>query len=331
MPRRTGKAAVGVDIGGTKILAAIFDRRGRVLGRAKTPTELSGPGPFLDSLSEVIKEALGTAGLTLKQTAGVGVGCPGLVDAKRGVVLSSANIPFFKKFHLAKALSRRTGRPVAVENDVNAGLYGEFRFGAARGARHAAGFFLGTGIGGALIIDGRLYRGATGAAGEFGHQFVDPFGPLCGCGNRGCVEAVCGRPGIAAEAAVLAARRHAPHLLKKCGTDIAKIKSGALAKAAGEDTAVRRLLEAKAAALAIAVGNVANILDPELIVLGGGLTEAMPGFFAREVRRAVRGHAMPGILASLRIVEAKLGDHAVAAGAAALAWASDPRRDVRSS
>ncbi len=319
MAPRSGRIAVGVDVGGTKVLAAVFDRKGRVLGRAKTPTDLSGPAPFLDSLSEVIKEALGTAGLTLKQAAGVGVGCPGLIDAARGILLSSANIPFLRQFPLAKALSRRTGRPAAVENDVNAGLYGEFRFGAARGIRHAAGFFLGTGIGGALILDGRLYRGATGAAGEFGHQFVDPFGPLCGCGNRGCVEAVCGRPAISAEAAVLAARRQAPHLLKKGGTDITKIKSGALAKAAESDSAVRRLLQNKAAALSIAVGNVANILNPELIVLGGGLVEAMPGFFAREVRQAVRSHAMPGILASLRIAEAALGDHAVAAGAAALA------------
>ncbi len=319
MARRSGGIAVGVDVGGTKVLAAVFDRKGKVLGKAKIPTDLSGPGAFLDSLTEVIKESLGMAGLTLKQAAGVGVGCPGLINAARGEVLSSVNIPFLRQFPLAKALSRRTGRPAAVENDVNAGLYGEFRFGAARGILHAAGFFLGTGIGGALILDGRLYRGATGAAGEFGHQFVAPFGPLCGCGNRGCVEAICGRPAIAAEAAVLAARRQAPHLLKKCGTDIAKIKSGALAKAAGEDAAVRKLLEAKAAALAIAVGNVANILNPELIVLGGGMTEAMPGFFAREVRRAVRAHAMPGVLSALRIVEAELGDHAVAAGAAALA------------
>jgi glucokinase len=260
---------------------------------------------------------MGDAGLQSSQLAAVGAGCPGVLDYRTDRIVSSANIPFIKDYPLARKLQKLFKVPAAVENDANMGLYGEQQFGAAAGCEHVAGFFLGTGIGGALILDGKLYRGSSGAAGELGHIFLDPLGPGCGCGNRGCLEALAGRLALAGEAAVLAARGGAPHLMNEAGADVRKLKSGALARAVAEgDRRLKDLVRRKAALVGLAMANIVNTLDPEAIVLGGGLVEAMGELIVPAAEESMRRHAMPDISRHVTVAPAKLGDMAIVMGAA---------------
>ncbi|MFA6003731.1 MAG: ROK family protein [Elusimicrobiota bacterium] len=317
------KVVVGIDLGATKMLVGAM-RGGRVLATVKAKTDPAGGEKlFLSTIASAVKQALGEAGISLKQLAAVGAGCPGVIDYRKDRVICSANIPFIRDYPLARKLSRLFRVPAAVENDANMGLYGEQQFGAAAGLRHVAGFFLGTGIGGALILDGRLYRGSSGAAGELGHIFLDPLGPICGCGNRGCLEALAGRLALAGEAAVLAARGGAPKLMADVGADLKRIKSGALARAVRSDHELRDLVRRKAALVGIAMANITNTLDPELIVLGGGLVEAMPGLIVPAAEQSMRRHAMPDIARHVKVVAAELGDLAILMGAAK--WALDQK------
>ena len=204
-----------------------------------------------------------------------------------------------------------------VDNDVNVGTYGEYRFGEIKDCESVLGVFPGTGIGAGIIIDRKLYYGFSGAAGEFGHMTVQIDGPYCGCGKRGCLEGIASRVAIAADVAALAARGDAPYILEKCGTDLTKIRSSALADAvkAGEKM-VEGVIRKAAYYVGMATGNAINILSPEAVVLGGGLVEAMPELYLEEVKRGIKDHAMPSLRKDVRIVTAKLGDDAVVLGGA---------------
>jgi len=179
------------------------------------------------------------------------------------------------------------------------------------------GVFPGIGIGGGVIVGGKLLHGFSGAAGEVGHMTIEVDGPYCGCGKRGCLEALASRIAIAKEVAALAARGDAPYIAENFGTDIANIRSGALAKAieAG-DAMVEDVVRRAAYYVGIAVANLINVLSPEAVVLGGGLVEAMESLFIEEATRAITDHAMPFLRKNVRLVPAKLGDDAVVLGAA---------------
>ena len=316
------KAIVGIDLGATKMLVGVLKGR-KVLAAVKAKTDpAGGEREFFATIAATVARAVGDAGLKSTQLAAVGAGCPGVLDYRTGRIVSSANIPFIKDYPLARKLEKLFKVPAAVENDANMGLYGEQRFGAATGCEHVAGFFLGTGIGGALILDGKLFRGSSGAAGELGHIFVDPLGPACGCGNRGCLEALAGRLALAGEAAVLAARGGSPYLMKESGADVRKLKSGALGRAvAAGDKQLKELVRRKAALVGLAMANVVNTLDPECIVLGGGLMEALGNVILPAAEESMRRHAMPDIASHVTVAPAKLGDMAIVMGAAQ--WVRD--------
>ncbi len=313
---------IGIDVGGTKIMAVLYDRYFHPLAKARTKTRPSeGEKHFLGILRDAVRQVLKETHLDKEEVLGVGLGCPGIINEKRGVVLSSPNIRFLKNYPLTQKLSKATGLPATAANDVKAGLYGEQQFGAAKGCRNVVGVFIGTGIGGAAIADGRMIYGAAGGAGEMGHIQVDPSGPLCGCGKRGCLEAVASRLAIASEAAVLAARQQAPALFRKAGTDLSDIRSGTLAKAIRSgDRSLELLVRNKARLIGTVLGGLVNVLNPELIVLGGGLAEALSRYLVPEADTAMRQSAMPALSKTVKIVPAKLGDYAVAMGAAKMAW-----------
>lgn len=319
--KKKKKHIIGIDLGGTKMLTALMDERFKILSSTKMKTEVSkGDKHFVNGIAESIYQVLDESEADLKSLKAIGIGCPGIID-DHGIVIESPNIRFLRQYPLAKKISKIFKVPVVLENDVNAGLYGEFAFGAAKGHRDIVGIFPGTGIGGALILNGALYRGFTGAAGEIGHILVDPLGPMCGCGKRGCLEALAGRLAIASEAALLAAKQQAPKLYKMSGTDIKDIKSGALKRAidAG-DQKIKDLMVRKSRILGIAMANVVNILNPEMIVLGGGLVEAMSRIVVNEARESMRQHAMQSIAKYVQVVPAQLKDDAIILGAAKLAW-----------
>ena len=295
-----------------------MDKDFEILAEVKIKTKPEkGERFFIRNLSATMKQLLLESKVRAKEVIGIGIGCPGFINPDKGVIAASPNIPFLKNYPLAKRVSRLTGIPVTLGNDVQTGLYGEHQFGAAKGYDNVIGIFMGTGIGGALILNGKPYRGASGSAGEVGHVQIDPLGPICGCGQYGCLEAFAGRLAISAEAAIAVARQKAPHLAKKSGTDIRDIKSGALAKAirAG-DTAIEHLIRAKAKRVGTLMGNLVNVLNPDMIVLGGGVVEAMPSLIARRAEKTMRAVALPTSSKYVQVAVAKLGDHSIVMGAA---------------
>jgi len=314
---KPGEHIVGVDIGGTKMMATVLDHTFKVVGRCRKKSR----GKDTSAASEervykVIDEALTEAGNP--EIQGIGVGSPGPLNPVTGTIIDTPNLGW-KNFPLAKLLKKRYGAPVLVDNDVNVGTYGEWRMGEVQNCAHVLGVFPGTGIGSGIIIDGKLFHGFSGAAGEFGHMTIEADGPFCGCGKRGCIEALASRIAIAKEVAALAAREDAPYILENCGTNLSRIRSGVLAKAiAAGETKVEIVVRKAAYYLGIAVGNAINLLSPEAVVLGGGLVEAMEQLYLEEVRRAVKDHAMPFLRKGVKIVPAKLGDDAVVLGAACL-------------
>ena len=311
---------IGFDLGGTKMMAAVFDGSFRMKAsrRAKTKS-LDGTDDVLERIRTTICGAMEDAGLQNGIPSGIGVGCPGPLDLDRGVILHAPNLGW-RNVPLKSKLEKQFKSPTVIANDVDAGTYGEYRFGAARGARCVLGIFPGTGIGGACIYEGRILRGRTGSCMEIGHIKVQPEGRLCGCGQRGCLESTASRLAISAEAAAAVYRGEAPILKALAGTDIANIKSGTLAKAInGGDTAIENIVRSAARHIGAAAADVANLLAPDVIVLGGGLVEALPDLIVGEVRETVLARIMPAFAKGLKIVPAELGDNAVVMGAAALA------------
>lgn len=311
---------IGFDLGGTKMLSIVFDSNFKPIGRCRKKTRgFEGMAAGLDRINSVIKESIEDAGITKKKISGLGIGCPGPLDYEHGVIREAPNLGW-TKIPIKESIENEFGFHAEIANDVDAGVFGEYSFGAGRGARCVFGIFPGTGIGGGCVYEGKLFRGAKTSCTEIGHIPVLPGGPQDGAGNPGSLESVASRLSIASLAAQAAYRGAAPNLMDATGTDIASIRSGALAEAirAG-DTVVKDIVEDACYYLAMGVVTIVHLMAPDVIVFGGGLVEAMPDIFLKQIEKTAR----PRILSSLRdefsIVEAKLGDDAAVLGAAALA------------
>jgi glucokinase len=311
---------VGFDLGGTKMLAAVFDEGFEPLAKKRKRTRAQdGAAGGLKRMIGLIETTLAEAGIGVDGVAGIGVGCPGPLDLDRGIILETPNLGW-KKIRVRAELEKAFGCPVVIANDVDAGVYGEYRLGAARAARCVVGVFPGTGVGGGAVYNGEIIRGAKGSCVEIGHLPVVRDGPLCGCGRRGCLEAVAGRLAISAAAAIAAYRGEAPHLLAKAGTDVARIRSRALCESiAAGDTAVENIVREAARTIGWAMAGVVNLLAPDVVLLGGGLVEDMPKLFQEEVSAAVNARVMPSYENSFEVVVAELTGDATITGAAA--WA----------
>lgn len=312
---------VSVDLGGTKVLSAVFSKNMERIARSKKKTNPGeGSDSILETIDRCIKDALEKADRPISSVSAIGVTVPGVFDRDTGTIIQTPNLPFVD-YPLKARLETRYDSPVFIENDVNAGTYGEFVAGVAQGYRHIVGIFPGTGIGGGLILDGRLYLGATGNAGEIGHMIINPDGPLCGCGKHGCLEAHASRSAMSKDAVFLASSGAAPETLEAVGTDFSNYTSKIYQKACeGGDERVAALVDRAAWFLGIGMANCANLLSPEMIVVGGGLIERLGARYLDVAERSMREHAMPGVAESVRVVAAILGDDATVVGAAALAY-----------
>jgi glucokinase len=325
--KKRKKYWVGFDLGATKMLALIFDPDFKMTGRARKKTQSrNGSQSGLDRIVQTIEGALVETGLQKDQLAGIGLGIPGPLDPSRGVVIHTPNLGW-RNFQLRKPLEEVFRCPVFVMNDVDAGMYGEFRFGVAQGTRCAVGVFPGTGIGGGCVYDGRIFTGRNRSCFEIGHIQLIPDGPLCGCGQRGCLEAVASRLAISASAASAVYRGEAPKLQALAGTDLSNIRSGALADAikAG-DTVIEEIVRNGARWLGVGVTTIVNLFAPDVVVLGGGLVEAMPAIYVEEVTKVTQDRVMAPFRGVFKIAVSQLGDDAVAKGAAAWAEACVDRR-----
>jgi len=320
MIKRRKKVWVGFDLGGTKMMATVFNASFRVLASAKAKTPVNEGAKAVQSrIRETIKEALKLAKVPVRSVSGIGVGCPGVLALDKGLILEAPNLGW-KRVALRALLRDWFHCRVVLANDVDAGTYGEYRFGAGQKARILLGVFPGTGIGGGCVYEGTLLRGKTGSAMEIGHIPIRENGRLCGCGKRGCLEAHAGRLAISAEVAQAVFRGDAPYLAARGGCDLKKLKSGVLSKAikAG-DTTVERIVRDGMRLMGRGIGGVVNLLAPDVVVLGGGLVEAMPRLVLEEVRIGLKETAMASFAKQVKVREAKLGDDATTLGAAALA------------
>lgn len=311
---------IGFDLGGTKMLATVMDGQFEILGRKRRKTRgHEGIDAGLKRIVETIEKALEDAQVERNSLGGIGVGCAGPLDLDRGIILEAPNLGW-ADVRIKDALEAAFGCPAVITNDVDAGVYGEYQFGAGRRSRCVLGVFPGTGIGGGCVYEDRILRGKSSSCLEIGHVQVLPGGPRCGCGQYGCLEAVASRLAIAAAAAQAAYRGQAPHLRKLAGTDLSEIRSGVLAQAIAEgDTVLERIVRDAARAVGTAIGGVVHLLAPDTVVLGGGLVEAMPKLYVSAVHEAAEAFVLPSFKGTFRVVAAELGDDATARGAAA--WA----------
>ena len=308
-------AVLAIDIGGTKLAAGIVDSEGRILARGEVPTlAAEGLEPVLGRIAELGRDLLSRPEVADVSVHRVGVGCAGPVDLKAGIVFNPPNLPGWVRVPLIDHLQQALALPAVLENDANAAALGEFRYGAGRGAQTIVYLTVSTGIGGGIILNGKVWHGLKDAAGEVGHMTVCPDGPVCGCGNRGCLEAMSSGTSIARRAreAVTAGRKTAL-------SEIPALTSADVVQLAQQgDPVARGVWESAVTYLGIGVGAVITILAPERVVIGGGVTKAGDYLFQplrEEVRRRVK--LVP--VESVPILPAALGPDVGILGAAAVA------------
>ncbi len=320
----TKRLAAGIDLGGTKILSAVMAEDGSVLGEDRCLTlAAEGPDAVVRRIIESLERALVRAEVEAAALEGAGISSPGPLDPWQGIVTEAVNLPGFRNVPLARLVSDACGRPALLEHDAAAAAYGELRFGAGAGFRHLVYVTVSTGIGAGIIIDGRVYRGASGAAGEVGHMSIDEQGPPCNCGSRGCVEAFSSGLAIARQAAEAMAAGRSP-LLQELAGGAPPTPELVHEAATRGDAACREVIEEAGRRLGIGLAGVLNCLDPQALIVGGGLT-GLGDLYLRPAFEAARGHAFEQNANDVTIGLAKLGDFASALGAAALMLDQEPR------
>ena len=309
----SARRAIGVDVGGTKTEALRVTDAGQIEARSRLPTPAKDQAATLGTIEQVVEDVL------TDDVVAVGMGAAGLVDVSTGVLLAAPNIAW-RNVPLRERIAGRFDRPVTVDNDATAAAWAEHLLGAGRGYRHLLFVGVGTGIGGGIVIDGRLTRGAHGLAGEIGHIIVEPGGPVCGCGNRGCWEQVAGGHALA--------RAGARAVLDDPESEIAKLARGDPARATGELVA-RAAAAGDGAAVAIVaevghrlgegIAGLVNVLDPEAVVVGGGVSELGAPLLDPIRERFLEAVEFADVRPEVTIVAAALGNDAGAIGAAMLA------------
>lgn len=312
---------VGVDLGGTKILSGVFDHSMECIGTAKLSTKSQrGVDRVVERIARCAQDAVDEADLTLKQVAGIGIGAPGAVDFNSGTVIFAPNLEGWKEIPLKKELEKALGVPVFIENDCNISALGVYAVELKSKPHSMVGIFVGTGIGGGLVIEGELYSGFGHTAGEIGHMVLEVNGPKCGCGNKGCFEALASRTAIFQQIKAGVKDGEKTLLTEMLGNDLADLRSGDLRKAIRRgDKFVDRIIEGAAEYIGIATANLVNILNPEVVVLGGGVIEALADEMMSVIVETATDYAMPGALKGVEIIPSKLGDNAGITGAAVLA------------
>jgi len=323
--KKKARYCIGLDLGGTSVFAAVVDAKKRkVLATAKRKTKAArGADVVVERMARTAQEAMDAAGLKPKKVASIGIGVPGPIIPEEGVVVRCANLgPTWDNYPLTRRLSALLPVPIVLDNDVNVGAVGEHAFGAGVGANDLVAIFVGTGVGGGIILDGKLRVGPNNSAGEIGHTVILDGGPLCGCGQAGHAEALCSRSAIEhtiVEAVEGGATSAAMELWRESGKDT--MSSGIIGDAYDSgDEITRKAVSRAQYYLGILIANCVNTLDPELVVVGGGMVERFGEAYLKPVREAARPHFLnPMAIDATPIVAASLGDRSGAVGAAILA------------
>lgn len=311
---------IGIDAGGTGIKYGLVRSTGEVVHFNKRPTEAQfGPDHVIERIAECI-EILSNHAQTMNQPIlAIGIGFAGPLDLVNGVVIEAPNLPGWTRIPLRDRLQERFRLPVVLENDANAAVYGEWWCGVGKGYKNMVGLTLGTGIGGGLIIDGRLYRGQIGAAGEIGHMVIDPNGPKCACGNQGCLEAFASGSAITRRAREAIDAGQSSQLITLANGDLSKLTAKMVhdAQKTGDALATRLMLET-ARYLGIAIASLINVFNPDIVSLSGGVANAGEDLFA-PLRAEAGARAFKQSFEGAQILQARLTDNAGVVGAAGVA------------
>ncbi len=321
MRKRSGKKryVVGIDVGGTNLKIAIIGLDGKIYKKLTLPTKkFNYKKKLIDALASHSKKIINECGLAEKNILGVGIGTPGLVDSTNGVIHYLVNIKGFKEVPLKKIIESKLKLPTFLDNDVNMMCLGELCYGSGIGAKSLVCVALGTGVGGGIALEGNLYRGFTLSAGEIGHTTINEDGPLCNCGNKGCLEAYVGNSYIVKDAIRRIRQNKNSLIVKLVNGKLSHITPKIISKAAykGDKTA-KDVLRSAGSHIGVGLANIINVLNPEKIVIGGGVAEAGKILFDA-IKASVRGRAMKVPAAAVEILKAKLGEDAGLIGAAAL-------------
>ncbi len=311
---------VGVDFGGTKILAGVFDDKFECRGRARVSTKADrSADEVIGRIARCVREAVDECDLDLKQIQAIGIGAPGAVDSDSGRVIFAPNLGW-NDVPLKKELEKQIDVPVWLENDCNVCTLGVYEVELKAKPRELIGIFLGTGIGGGLILEGKLYSGFNRTAGEIGHMVLEIGGPKCGCGNKGCFEALASRTAIFRRIKEAVKEGQKTLLTEMLGPDLEDLRSGDLRKAIKRgDKFVEHVIEEAAEYTGIAVANLINLFNPEVVVIGGGLMEQLEDEMLAIIIETAMDYAMPGTTKGIEVMATQLGDDAGITGAAVLA------------
>jgi len=312
------KGVLGVDIGGTKVAVGVVDREGKILTQGRTPMVANGSSEAgLEAVVSAIDSMFSSTPLEIES---IGICAPGPLDPNSGIILNPPNVPCWRNFPLAERIRAKYKVPVKVDNDANAAALAETLWGAARGFRYVFYATIGTGIGTGIVFDGAIYHGKTGSAGEGGHISIDYRGPVCGCGKRGCIEILAAGPAIGARARDKAAAEpsRGRMLLDLAKGDAGSITSHHVSEAfESGDPLATEVLEDTVHLLTIWLGNIVDLLDPDVIVIGGGVAAMLKRFF-EEIRNGVPDWCVNPSASEIPLFMAHYGADAGIAGGAAL-------------
>lgn len=315
-----GSVLIGVDVGGTNIRMGVVTPAGDILKRIHYPTDMSrGPSAMIETLCIRLLALIREMADKPRSEIRIGIGVPGPIDLNRGILIAPPNLPDLNGFPLKESLQEKVPFPVVLENDANAFTLGEGWMGAARGASHYCGVTLGTGVGGGIVIGGKILHGMEGLGGEVGHMVLNPEGPLCGCGGRGCLEVYASGTGIKRMAQEAMERGRGKGTLTWKEGDLRKITSEDLFKAARKGEALAlSIFHEMGRYLGLGLVNLINLFNPEKIVIGGKVSGAWD-YFIPSAKEVVYQRAMKGQRERVQIVRAQCGDDAGILGAAYVA------------
>jgi glucokinase len=308
---------VGVDLGGTNVRIGVVTPKGRVLKKEEYALNPSRRGVhivegFVSNLKDFIQKRLGKN----NQLLGIGIGIAGAIDMKKGKIINSPNIPDLNGFGIREFIKKRISSPIAIENDANAFALGEGWVGAAKGSKYYCGITLGTGVGGGIVINGEILHGSGGMASEVGHMVIDPEGPLCGCGGRGCLEVYASATGIKRMALEAIEKEEGGEIVRRAGGKVEGVTSEKVFEAAQSgDEAAQKIFHEMGRSLGLGLVNLIHLFDPEKIVIGGKASRAWNSFI-KTTMEVVMERAMEGSREKVKIVQARCGDDAGILGAA---------------
>jgi glucokinase len=317
--RTAAAMTIGVDVGGTKVAAGLVDSTGAISHKVRVPMvatadAASGFAAVKNAVEAIFREAPEARG-TIR---GIGLCAPGPLDPEAGVVLNPPNVPCWRNYPLAGETEKIFGLPARLDNDANAAGLAEALWGAGRGYTNVFYATLGTGVGTGIVFGRKIYHGRTGSAAEGGHVTIDYHGPVCGCGKRGCIEALCSGPAIALRAQARIGAHIPSRMLEIAGGKLEQVRTEHVGQAFREgDALARQVLEETADLLAVWLGNIVDLIEPDVVVVGGGMAELMSTFFGRILRRLPEWSINPRA-GEIPLVMARYGADAGIAGAAAL-------------